>query len=233
MKKLLCVVAILTVIISCGTESARDMTVMGTVRGLKKGTLYLQKVQDSILVTVDSMVIDGDANFSFGADLPETDIFYLYLNKKDNDTLNDRIFFFGEKDTIHITTSVERFELDAEIKGSENTDSYQEFATIMKKYRDQRLDLIGEAFNAQKAGDTQTVKEVNRKSEKLLKRSYLYAVNFALNNRDKVVAPYVALTEIYDANPKYLDTIYNTLDPSIKESKFGKELQEYLDSVKE
>jgi hypothetical protein len=39
-------------------------------------------------------------------------------------------------------------------------------------------------------------------------RSYLFA-DFALNNRDYEIAPYIALSEIYDINLKYLDTIQN------------------------
>lgn len=38
------------------------MTVSGNVKGLKKGTLYLQKVNDTVLITVDSLQIKGDGN---------------------------------------------------------------------------------------------------------------------------------------------------------------------------
>ena len=64
--------------------------------------------------------------------------------------------------------------------------------------------------------------------ENLLKRRYLYTVNFAINNKDYEVAPYLAISEVYDANIKYLDTIYNSLTPKVKESKYGRSLQEFL-----
>ena len=60
----------------------------------------------------------------------------------------------------------------------------------------------------------------------------MFTVNFALNNKDSEVAPYLALTEIYDAKTSYLDTINNTLTPKVKASKYGKELQTYIDEVK-
>ena len=59
-------------------------------------------------------------------------------------------------------------------------------------------------------------------------RSYLYSLNFALNNRDSQLAPFIACTEVADANPKYLDSIYNVLSPEVAASKYGKRLKEIL-----
>ena len=53
-----------------------------------------------------------------------------------------------------------------------------------------------------------------------------------MNNRESEVAPYLALSEIYDANVKWLDTINNSLTPKIKGSKYGKELQIFIDKIK-
>ena len=53
MKKLTFLLVILT-IISCGKKEA-DLTVTGTIKGLKKGTVYLQQLKDSTLVVMDSM----------------------------------------------------------------------------------------------------------------------------------------------------------------------------------
>ena len=47
-----------------------------------------------------------------------------------------------------------------------------------------------------------------------------------MNNKDSEVAPYIALSEVFDANIKYLDTLYNVLPKDIALSKYGKELSE-------
>ena len=60
----------------------------------------------------------------------------------------------------------------------------------------------------------------------------MYTINFAINNKDSEVAPYLALSEIYDANIKYLDTINNQLTPKVKASKYGKQLQDYINKRK-
>ena len=47
-----------------------------------------------------------------------------------------------------------------------------------------------------------------------------------------MVAPYIALTEMYDASLKMLDTVNNSLSNKVKKSDYGKRLQEYVDSIK-
>ena len=69
-------------------------------------------------------------------------------------------------------------------------------------------------------------------NNKNIKRGYIYAINFAINNKDSYVAPYIALKEIPDANIKYLDSIAQVLTPDVAASKYGKELQEFLKEKK-
>jgi hypothetical protein len=61
-------------------------------------------------------------------------------------------------------------------------------------------------------------------SNRNLQRGYAFAINFALNNKNSFVAPFIALKEIPDANVKYLDSIYSVLSPEVSNSKYGKEL---------
>jgi hypothetical protein len=62
----------------------------------------------------------------------------------------------------------------------------------------------------------------------ILKRKYLYTTNFAVNNGDYEVAPYVALAEIYDINLKFLDTIQKSMSPKVAKSLYGKKLNDYI-----
>lgn len=52
-------------IIACNSTTENTMVVSGNVKGLKKGTLYLQKVNDTVLVTVDSLKIDAMVILTF------------------------------------------------------------------------------------------------------------------------------------------------------------------------
>jgi hypothetical protein len=54
-----------------------------------------------------------------------------------------------------------------------------------------------------------------------------------VNNKNSEIAPYIALAEIYNANVKYLDTIYNALPKEIANSKYGLELDKFIKKRKE
>ena len=68
--------------------------------------------------------------------------------------------------------------------------------------------------------------------KKLLRRRYLYTTNYALLHSDTEVAPFLALTELYNVNIKLLDTINNSLTEKVKTSKYGKQLNEFVLKIK-
>ena len=53
-----------------------------------------------------------------------------------------------------------------------------------------------------------------------------------MNNADHEVAPFIALTDLNYAQTKWLDSIYNSLTPKIKESKYGKQLDVFIKKIK-
>ncbi len=227
MKKLALLLIILIGFTAC-SEKESNLTVTGQVKGLKKGTLYLQKVEDTMLVNVDSVIVNGDANFVLKADIESPQIMYLVLDKVDNNKYDDRVNFFAEQGQITINTNLEKFETSASISGSVNQEKLAEYNEMIKRFNDQNLDLIKESFDAEKEEDDEKLIEIDKKYDRLLRRKYLYTVNFAINNKDFEVAPYLALSEVFDANIKYLDTIYASLTPKVKKSKYGEELERFL-----
>ena len=50
---------------------------------------------------------------------------------------------------------------------------------------------------------TDEIAKIEEQQNGILKRKYLYSTNFAVNNGDYEVSPYVALADIYDINLKY------------------------------
>ncbi len=229
MKKIAFSLLILFVF-SCGKEQ-HDLTVKANIKGLKKGTVYLKKANDSALIIVDSLVINGNSEFELYSDLESPEVFYLFLDKNDNQ--ERKLPFFGSKGITEINTSVKNYELDAKIIGSEQQKVLEEYRLVISRFNNRNLDLIKENYEAQIAGDTVKHLALQTENNNLIKRKYLYTVNFAINNKDSEVSPYLALTEIYDANVKWLDTINNSLTPKVKDSKYGKELQAFIDAIKQ
>ena len=135
--------------------------------------------------------------------------------------------------TITINSTIDKFEERAVIEGSENQDVLNRYLDIKNGFNDKNLDLIKEEFEAKKTGNQDSIVLVEQKKKNLLKKRYLVAINYAINNGDYEASPYIAITELYDANLKMLDTINNSLSPSVKESKYGVILREYIEERRE
>lgn len=220
---------IILIVSSCGKET-HDLTVKATIKGLQKGTLYLKKIEDTVLVTVDSLIVNGNTVFELHSKLESPEVFYLDLDK--NSKEEDRISFFADKGVTEINTTLKNFVFDAKINGSTQQKIFEDYKLVMSRFNNRNLDLIKESFEAKIAKDTAKLKALQNESNKSLKRKYLYTVNFAINNKDSEVAPYLALTEIYNAKFSFLDTINAVLTPKVKASKYGKQLQLFIDKIK-
>ncbi len=212
------------------SDGSKDLIVKTNIEGLQKGTVYLKRIVDTVLVTVDSVTVNGNSQFELYSNLEEPDLFYLYLDK--NSKEEDRISFFADKGTMEISTTLKNFVAEAEIKGSESQEIYSQYRKLMSRLNDRDLDLIKASFEAQKKGDSLAADSIGKKRQSIIKNRYLQTVNFALNHKDSEVAPFLVLSEIYNAKLSFLDTINNSLTPKVKASKYGKELQRYINDIR-
>jgi len=224
MKKFLLVLQCSLLLFSC-SRNADTMVVSGDIDGLKKGWLYLQKLEDSVLINLDSTEIRGTGVFSFESEIAHPELFYLYLKKADNNDINDRIAFFGERGTISITTSWNQFEADAKVIGSKNHGEFREYKEMISNFNKRDLELAQMAF-----GETDSLRmdSIETIAERNYVNRYRYLLNFALSHPNSHVTPYIAITDGQEANPLYLDSIYNSLPDSIAQSKYGKLLAQIV-----
>jgi hypothetical protein len=230
MSKYFQLLGVLWLLASCAADDPRAlMVVEGNIAGLKKGTLYLQAIPDSVLVSLDSVTIDGDGNFKLQTRLSEPDIYYLYLESADNNELDDRIPFFGEPGPVRITSKWNAFESEARIEAGEIQKKFEEYRKNLSRFNLQELEQAREMAALQLPRDSAALDSLQRASERNLRRRYLYTINFALNNRGSYLAPYIAWTEVPDANPGLLDSVYRALPPEVAGSKYGKKLQGLLE----
>ena len=116
------------------------MILSGKIEGLRKGTLYLQKIQDSLMINIDSLEVNGSPKFQFKTEIESPEVYYLYLNKEDGDSLNDRILFFAEKGELSINTLLKTFESSAIVTGSENQKLLQEYKKLARQFDGKNLE---------------------------------------------------------------------------------------------
>lgn len=230
MKRILFVLLFGITLVACEKSTENTMTVNGNIKGLKKGTLYLQKLQDSTIAVLDSLEIKGDGKFSFSTEVGDPEVFYLYLKKEDNNDINDRINFFGESGNIVINTAWNTFDTDVEISGSKSHEKLLEFYDMVSKFNIRELALAQQAALPELQEDSVALDSIQSLINKNTVSRYRYALNFGLNNGDSYATPYIMLTEAREANPKYLDSIYKGLSPEVAASKYGKKFKAFLDN---
>lgn len=229
MKKIIVILSLTILTIACSSKKEGNMIVEGNIKGLKKGTLYLQKMKDTLLVSVDSVDVFGDGNFKLTDNVESPVMYYLTF---DGNTTNKRILFFGNKGTITINDNIDTFGYSPEIIGSENQLVFNNFMQINNQFKNQSLEFIAKEFEAEKANDKDLLEKLKDDYNKMIRRKYLYTTNFAITNGDSEAAPYIALTELYNANIKLLDTINKSLSPKVKSSDYGKRLDDFIKKIK-
>ena len=104
---------------------------------------------------------------------------------------------------------------------------------MAKKFQGKQLDLLAANLQAQKDNDLETSQSLRKQAEKQQLKKYIYTINFALNHADTEAAAYITLTELVNANIKYLDSINNSLSEKVQQSYYGKKLADFVSTIKE
>ena len=228
MKKIIVFIIVSVVVFACNKEKKNTMLVRGEIKNLKKGVLYLQKIKDTLLITVDSISLDGVNTFTLTDQVESPEIYYLTLNRSPS----RQISFFGEKGIITIDTKLDKFVFGATINGLTNQQLLDEYNEMKNKFSSKRLDLIKADFDAKKSEDSLIIDSIQSQINNLIKRKYFYTANFAVIHSDNEIAPYLSLTELFNANIALLDTVNNSLSANVKESTYGKKLEKFITDIK-
>lgn len=214
-------------LVSCSDTSDKNFIVKGEVIGLKKGTIYLEKIVNNEVIAIDSIYLDdGTEQFVFANNIKEPELFIISLDKSNNKYLS----FFGEPGEVSVKTNLDDFFIKSKITGSSQQTLLEKHDEYIKKFSDQDLDLVKERFEAIKESNKERVAKIEEKRLQNLKRRYLFSANFATVNNDKAIAPFIACTKMDKAAPKLKQKIYDALDNDIKASKYGILLKESLES---
>ena len=231
MKKIFLAVITIFTLISCNkneVDADANVHITGDVKGLSQGKLYLQKIQDSALVMVDSIIINGDSKFESHIKLDSPEMLYLFLDRGETNSIDNSLPFFAEPGNINIETTLKEFFAAAKITGSKNHDLWMKFDSINRRFNEENLLLIEKRLKNEMKPNTITTDSIKQAYQKLLKRKYRYTAHFAVTNGSKEIAPYLALSEIADINTPYLDTIQKSMTPEVAKSKYGKMLDEHI-----
>ncbi len=230
MRKISICLLAASLLISCAKEKKPidGLELSGTIKGFKKGTLYIQRIKDdSILVPIDSIKFEGTSEFRTHIDLKNPEMLYLFIDRGISNSVDNNLPFFAEPGAMTVETSLDYFTADAVIKGSKNQELYDQYKIMMSRLIDKNLELIQLGLIAKKDNNMIRLDSIQKEQDENLKRRYLITTNFIVNNNNYEIAPYIALAEIPDVSLKYLDTIDKSMSSKISKTKYGKKLRTY------
>ena len=235
MKKYIAVLAIAIAAVSCNNETQTENTLhlTGKIKGLKQGKLYIQHMRDTAFVVLDSVIFNGTSEFDTHIPLEYPEMLYLSLDRGQTASLDNSLPIFAEPGEMTLETSNDQLFARAKVTGSENQKLYEEFKTMKSRYTGSNLELVKRNLEATRDGDTKRLDSISEAMDNLMKRRYLFTANYAMNHANKEIGPFLALSEIYDANVIYLDTISKRMTPEVANSHYGKMLNDYIKDRKE
>ena len=217
---------ILILFLGCDTSNeGLDLNLQ--IKGLKKGEIIIKKLNDSAFVSLDSFQVNGNNKINFKFILSEPEMIFLDLNLNDGSETKTTNFF-AENSKIDIETSLENYGFNISVKGSINDSIYRDYISLNKKFNNQKLDLYERSFNNVKSNNKDSLKIIENLIININKRQFLHNANYAVRNSNYEVAPYIAITDLYESK-KILDTIYKSLDEKIIGSKYGIQLKKMVE----
>lgn len=224
---------LLTIACNKTIEKEGNLHLTGTVEGLKKGNIYVQQLKDTNLVIIDTIKFEGKSSFDTKFSIDEPQMLYLYLDRGQTNSIDNNLSFFAEPGEMTFKTTLKEFYANAKFTGSKNQEVYEKYLSIKTNLGNENAELLAKELKNLKKKDPNSAVKIESEKEKLIIRKYLYTANFAVVNGKSEVAPYIALTEIPDANLKLMDTIQKSMSPKVAKSKYGKRLTEWINERKQ
>ena len=221
MKKYL---LLLIIISSCSPTN--NFQLNGDIKGLKKGTILLTKSIEGGEVTLDSINLNGTSEFILGSYINEPEVLKIKLTK--SGIYDDEVEFFANKGITNFKTNLKRFSYESNFKGSKQQEKLDNFNRMLTRFNEENLNLIKTQIEFY--GNQEKLNIINRELINLKKRETYFIINFSINNIDSEISPYIAGKFLSVGNIRYLDTIYNSLNKKIKDSKYGVLLKDIIET---
>ena len=127
-----------------------------------------------------------------------------------------------EVNTALSLNSLGSYKRSFEVKGKKNIELMEEFKIFEKQFMSKRDELNDKRKIFIETNDVERLDSLQKLLDVLQYKSYLYTANFAINNSDSEIAPYLGVKKIADAKIKILEAIEEKLTEKVKKSRYGK-----------
>ena len=130
--------------------------------------------------------------------------------------------------TVLSSKNIENYKRSFELKGKRNIELMKEFNVYEERFMSERDKLEDKRKILIELNEFERVDSIQKLLDRLLLKSYLFTANFAINNSEQDIAPYLAIKKIPDARIEILEKIEKKLSDKVKETRYGKLFQKLL-----
>ena len=240
MKKTLLLLAVVLVLVSCKKLAEGEYEITGNVKGMKTGTVYLEKQSPMGMGTqpVDTVkIIDG--KFVIKGKTAEPEIHFIRVDKTQGG-----IQFILEGGKIEVTVDKDSL-FKSKVKGTYSNDeltkfledSYKINEKSKKKFKEFEAKNKALIEELQRTRDTAIAKKLNAEyapiKQEEIKNMEDFQFGYPKTHPKSFIS--VLIIQMMANNPKYakdIDGLYKSLDPSLQKTKPGKSIKENIAASK-
>ncbi len=172
------------------SETKTNFSIKGEVSNVNDKWLYLKKISEGGLKTVDSVLVkDGSFNISGYTEAAE-----LFLLAPKESRQMFRIFV--TKGDLTLKGDIEK-PMETEVTGSKEHDLFMTFfKSIDSKFSERSRKLSAKYYEAKSNKDNATMAEAMAENEKLMEERKNFIIDFVRKNNTSSVAAYLCLFEL-------------------------------------
>jgi peroxiredoxin len=208
------------------TISAQQL-VNGTVKGAEGRTLYLYNLDDTRAPKDSTLLKDGKFSFDVAPDA-EKSVYALVLSGDDHHPL----LVVPGKDPVQVVVTAADFPVASSIKGDPENAGMQAYHSTFRPLIEQAKKLNAEAAGI--SGSDQAAQAAFRvKANRFNDEVIAAGRKFVKEHPKQLSGMWALMNELYQRlEPDEFEALFNGMDKSIQDSKYGKAAARYITSIK-
>ncbi len=237
MKKIILLLAVITIAFSCNSLSDGEYSITGTVKGLPNGLVFLEKPSENGMSfsAIDTVkIVDG--KFEIKGKSTEPEMFFIQVEK-----VNGKVPFILEEGEI--TIEVDKDSLyKTKIGGTYSNDEFNTFNTksnkiqksMQKKVMDFQMKNMAKMKEAQEKNDTVVMNSLRNQYKDLQNEMTSYMFGYPKDHPKSFISMLIIQSMV--GNPEYkleeTEKQFTALDKKLKDTKVGKKIAEKIKEIK-
>ena len=236
MKRILMLLTVLTVIISCNKAGKNEYIVSGTVKGIADGKTVVLEKQDEMgqFIPMDTVKVK-DGKFMIKGSAKEPEIMLIQV-----EALEGKVPFVLENGNINIIVDKDSLQ-KSKFSGTFNNDVFSKFNDDLTKFQKELQKKLMTFQNAnmakmkaaEQAKDTIVINKLMKEYQGMQKEGMEFYVKFAEANPKALLSALIVDSMLNDpaVDIARAKKIYASFSPELKKYKPGKSIQTKLNKI--